>query len=93
MILEVAEALKAKGKSEKEIDEEIFSLITDVEMAVIEAILAQLPEDKQQKLEEMSKDKASPEAIGEMLKLDPEKTRELEFEKFKELSQKRLSSI
>jgi hypothetical protein len=80
----LAMVLKDQGKTEQEINQSIFELITQVEMAAVEEIIAGLPEVKQKQLEEMSVQNKPLKEIATVLQLDYDQVDEIEMRKFQD---------
>jgi hypothetical protein len=93
ILKDVAALLKEKGMADKEIDQTIMKLVTEIEMAVIEEIIATLPADKRKQLDEMSEQNKSTDEIASKLQLDPAQANKIELRKFKEIIGEFIASL
>jgi hypothetical protein len=85
ILKDIAELLRVRGMDDKAIDQTIFKIITEVEMAVVEEILEALPPEKRKLLDEMGAQNKSTDEIAKVIKLDPFEANKIELRKFKDV--------
>lgn len=93
VLKDLAIVLKTNGMADHEVDQTLLKLVTEVEMAVVEEILAGLPAEKRKQFEELSEQDKPLEELAPLLQLDPEKVKEIETRTFEKHIRKLLDDV